>query len=418
MRRLARTWERMRNVPGLRKDVATFAVLLVLGLLAGVYMLSKYNWEAPWSDTVRVAAEIEKAPGVFPDALQEVRIAGVQVGKVTEAEPLPNGHARLVMSLEPGTTVYDNARVIWRMKAPVNVMYVSLDPGGPPGKPLGAHDTIPVTQTERAIQPFELLDKLDTRAQTALTSLLNEAHVALAAAPAKLPEGLRATNGTIASFQPVIDQLRQRREHLSRLVTAISRISTAAGGDQERLARMTSSLHSTLQVLSRRDEELRTTLAELPGFVGDVDEAMGKTGDLTRQLNPTLDGLRSASGDLPAALRKLTDTVRTAGDVVRDARPVVAKAKPVVADLRPLSRDLGGALGDLAPVTGHLPKATQRIVPWLDDLAAFVYQTSSSFSLADVNGGYGRANVVLNLSNPTGGGQDAYPDRPHGKEGN
>jgi len=41
-------------------------------------------------------------------------------------------------------------------------------------------------------------------------------------------------------------------------------------------------------------------------------------------------------------------------------------------------------------------------VPWLDDLSAFVYQTSSAFSLADVNGGLGRAQVNLKVDDPKG----------------
>jgi phospholipid/cholesterol/gamma-HCH transport system substrate-binding protein len=416
MSKLGRTWEHVRKVPGLGKDVVTFALLLVIGLVAGGYMLSQYDWEAPWDDRVYFAAELEKAPGVFTDALQEVRIAGVKVGKVESAEPLPNGHARLVMSLEDGRKVYDNAHLVWRMKAPINVMYVSLDPGGPPGKPVPEDGTIPVTQTERAIQPFELLDKLDERTQPALTALLNEADVALAKAPARLPKGLAATDGAISSFRPVVEQLETRREYIKRLVTSISQVSTAAGGDQKRLARLVSSLHKTLGTLGNRDDELRATLAGLPGFAKDLDGAMTKTSALTEQLDPTLDALNGASDELPSALRRLTDTAKTARGVVRAASPVIRKAKPVVADLRPLVSDVDSALTDLEPVTGHLPSATKRLVPWLDHLGAFIYQTSSSFSLADVNGGYGRANVVMNLSNPSGGGDGSTP--PERKEGN
>ena len=415
MMKLSRMWERMRNVPGLGNDVLAFVVLAVLGLGAGGYMLSQYDWQPPWEDRTYFAAEVDKAPGAFTEAVQEVRIAGVTVGKVEDVEPLPNGNARLVMSIEEGHTVYDNASVVWRMKAPVNVMYVTLDPGGPPGKPLPENGTIPLSQTERAIQPFELLDKLDQRTQSALTTLLNEADIAMADAPADLPKGLAATDDTVASFRPVITKLRTRRDYIERLVTSVSQISTAAGGDQARLARLTSSLHSTLGVLAHRDDELRATLGQLPGFVGDLNGAMRKTSTLTSELNPTLDSLSSAAGELPAALRRVTDTARTAGDVVRKASPVVAKAKPVVDDLRPVVADVDSALTDLAPVTEHLPSATQRLVPWLDHLAAFIYQTSSSFSLADVNGGYGRANVVLDVTNPSGGGDGATP--PERKEG-
>jgi phospholipid/cholesterol/gamma-HCH transport system substrate-binding protein len=55
-------------------------------------------------------------------------------------------------------------------------------------------------------------------------------------------------------------------------------------------------------------------------------------------------------------------------------------------------------------VVSTLPEATQKLVPWLDHLGAFIYNTSSSFSLGDANGGIARAYVVVKLSDPTGGG--------------
>lgn len=407
MKSVSRVWERLRNVPGLGlglgRDVIALAVVVAAGLATAGYFFSKYDWQAPWHDPVLVAAEFDKAPAVRPESRQEVRIAGVTVGKIVSAEPQPNGNARLVMSLEPGHKIYSNARAVLRSKAPVNIMYVALDPGGPPGKPLPEDGTIPASQTERIVQPWALLNQLDERTQSALTSLIYQADTALTDAPQHLPDGLRATDATMATFRPVVKKLRTRREAIAQLVTSLAYISTAVGKDDERLARLTSSLQQTLGVLAKRDKELGATLAQLPGFTGDLRHAMTSTSALTKQLNPTLDALRQVSDELPPALSRLNRTVENAGKVVDAATPVVAKAKPVVADLRPLVGDVNAALGDLAPVTGHLPSATKRIVPWMDDLAAFVYQTSSAFSLSDVNGGLSRSQLLFDVSKPTGG---------------
>lgn len=403
MRRLVRMAERVRNTPGLGRDVLAVAVIIAVGLVCTGYIFSKYDWLPPWEERVVVAAEFDKAPSLRPESRQEVRIAGVTVGKIVSAEPLPNGNARVMMSLEQGHPVYSNARAVLRSKAPLNLMYIALDPGDPSSERLPENGTIPVSQTDRLVQPFELLHKLDERTQSALTSLINQADAALASAPQHLPQGLRSTNATLTKFRPVVEQLQNRRETISKLVTSLAQISTAVGKDDRRLARLTTSLQVSLSVLAKRDEELGATLAQVPGFTGDLEQAMTSTGRLTKQLNPTLDGLNGASEELPDALTRLTDTVNNADELVDIARPVIGRAKPVVADLRPLAGDLKPALDDLAPVTEHLPSATKRIVPWMNDLAAFVYQTSSAFSLSDVNGGLGRANVTLDVTNPTGG---------------
>lgn len=412
MRNMRLLWQRVRTTPHLARDVVAVVVLIALGLVSAGYILAHYDTKWPWQDRFEFSASFERAPGISPAHNQEVRIAGVPVGDVTAAEPNSDGTARLTLSIKGEHPVYDNARLVVRTKNPINEMFVELNPGGPPGKPLAEGVTIPVTQTERAIQPFEALDKLDERSRNALTYLLDEADIALANAPEHLPGGLRAVDGTLTAFQPVVERLQTRRDLIRKLVTGLSRLSAAVGGDDARLARLATSLQGTLGVLTDRDAELSATLAQLPGLTGELRNALTETKGLTAELNPALDGLQAASHELPPALRRLVKTVDEANGLVDAAAPVVRKAGPVVADLRPIVSDVDTSLAQLAPITRHLPDATARIVPWMNDLAAFVYQTSSAFSLGDANGGLGRAHLTLKLNDPTGGLQ-----RPSTSEG-
>lgn len=412
-RNMRKTWDRIRTVPGLGGNLLWVIVLITVGVASGGYILSNYAFSWPWQERFVFAAKFEKAPGLQVSSSQEVRIAGVAVGEVTAATPEEDGTARLVMTLEPGHPVYQNARLELRTKTPLNAPYIALDPGSPPAGQFRENDTIPVSQTRRYVQPFEVLNKLDERTQAAVTSLLDQSGIALADAPAQLPAGLRATTDTLNTFRPVVEALQTRRQKIEQLVTSLSRIATAAGDDDQRLARLVSSLQETLAVLSDRDGELGTTLDQLPGLTGDLRTAMTATSALTTQLNPTLEELNRASDELPAALTRLTDTVEQAGPVLAAAKPVVQKARPVMADLRPFVADADAALDDLRPVTADLPNATAQIAPWMPNLAAFVYQTSSAFSLQDANGGFGRAQLFVDASNPTGGLQrERVPAEP------
>lgn len=398
--------QRIKNTPGLLSDVVVLAVCVTMGVACSLYILSHQDWQPPWKDRFSFAAEFDKAPAVRPESMQEVRIAGVQVGRISGAQPTREGNARVEFSIEPEHKVYENARVILRTKSPLNVMYATLDPGGPPAAPLDEGGTVPITQTERAIQPNELLDKLDTRARMGLTTLLNEADVAMAKDPRALGRGLAATEGAMRSFEPVLTQLRQRRENIRRLVTSFSGIARAVGDDRARLAVLTDSTQQALRALASRDDQLAATLDQLPGFTNSLRTSMTSVDRLSGQLDPTLTSLSEASEELPRALKDLTGTVGAIRKFVDGAAPVVDKAGPILRDARPLVGHLDASLRNMSPVTGDLPSATQRIVPWLEDLAAFVYQTSSSFSLYDANGGLGRANLNVDLTNPTGGLQD------------
>lgn len=404
MKKLSALWGRIQNTPGIKRDVAIVVALLVVGSLTTLYFFAKYDVVSPTADTYEFSAEFDQAPAVQLAGRQEVRIAGISVGKITDADVTDEGAARLTFKIDPDQTVYTNARLVLRSKTPLNVIYVALDPGGPPAAPLDEGGTIPMAQTERVLQPYELLDELDARARTALTDLVMQADVALADAPANLPDGVKSLDGAASSFEPVIRALHERRANLEHLVTAIAQISQATGDDDARLTSLADSLATTLGVLARNDKQVGETVASLPGVTRTLRESMRNSAQLSRLLSPTLVALNEASGDLPDALADLDDTVVNAHGLLTSTQPVVRKLRPVVADLRPLVTDVRLSLGDLSPVVSTLPDATQRLVPWLDHLGAFIYNTSSSFSLGDVNGGLGRAHVVLKLTDPTGGG--------------
>ncbi|MGH3468554.1 MAG: MlaD family protein [Thermocrispum sp.] len=370
--------------------------------MAGVVILSNTTTALPWEDHTVVKAEFEQVPGVNPNSSHVVTIAGVRVGRIADWRATDRGTALLTLDIEGRRKVFDNARAVLRPKNPLNEMQVELNPGGPPGKPLGDDGTIPLSRTQRPIQADEVLKHLDERSQQALTDLLIESDVALVRAPRQLPGGIRETNATLGELKPVMEALATRREQLSKLITALSRISTAAGANDARLAKLADSTQQTLGVLAANDDDLRDSLRHLPGLGDQLRDALGATQRLTAELDPTLDDLNAASGTLPKALRKLTDTVGSLGKAVDAARPFVAKTRPVVADLRPFSGDLNGALGDLRPITRTADRDTGIVERYLDDIAAFVYNTASVFGAGDTKEtGIIRGHFVARL--PDGG---------------
>jgi len=407
--------DRIANTPGMARDVLAIAVCMVIGSACSLYMLVHQSPNLPWADKYTFSAVVDSAPGVSPSALQEVRIAGIPVGRITEAKPDAAGLAKLTMSIEPDQTVYRDARIVLTTKAPLNIMYVTLDPGTSSAGQLPENGTLPISQTRRARQPYEVLDQLDVKSRAGLTSLLNESDVVFAQAGKDLPASLDATGDAMTSFRPVLDELAERRENISLLVHSMSAISQAVGDDDQRLSTLTDSAHQTLKTLADRDEELTKALDELPGFTQDLDDAMDTVGDLTEQLDPTLDDLNRASSKLPDAVESLTGSVKAIHHFVNGAAPVVDKAGPVVADLRPFSDHARIATTQLDSAGDNIPLTVSEIVswqpadralgrlPWIDDLGAFVYNTSSSFSLMDANGGMGRAALFVDPGNPSGG---------------
>ncbi|MFJ8812943.1 MlaD family protein [Amycolatopsis thermoflava] len=394
---MRRTWERIRTVPGLGRNVLTIVVLVALGLVSASVILGNQRFIQPWEERYVFSADFAEAPAINPGQQPKVRIAGVEVGQITGSAVTDSGNARLTFSLEPGHPIHRNAHLVLRPTNPLNEMYVEVDPGGPPEPELPPDGVIPVGQTERPIQPDEVLNHLDERSRAALTNLLSASDVALANAPAALPGGLRAADRTTVELKPVLDALAARRENISTLVTALAQISGAVGHNDARLAELMNSTQTTLATLAEHNSDLEASLAELPGTAGELRRAMNGVSGLTNELNPVLDNLDQASAQLPDTLRKLGGTVDDLGRTVTAAAPVVAAARPVVGDLAPLVSDVHRSLGDLEAVTRDLMPDSAVLVSYLGDLQAFIYNTNGAFSLSDANGGFIRGHVAVPL---------------------
>lgn len=387
MHKLKRAWERTKTVPGLGRDVTALVLLIALGTLTTSVVLINQRYDWPWQDKFVFQADFAETPGISPSNGQEVRIAGVTVGSITGADVTDAGLSRLTLSLEPGHTVYKDTQLVLRAKTPLNDMYVEMSQGNADAGKLGEDDIIPVVQTASPVQVDRVVQNLDEDARAGLASLLQESDVALANAPKHLGPGLDATDKVLADLKPVVDALDGRRKQIRRLVTALSQVASATGGDEARLARLTTSLADTLGVISNRDDELTQALATLPGFVSELKGATRNITALGDQLDPTLEAIEGASGTLPTALARLAELADNLDETAKLATPVVKDARPVLADLRPVVPRYGAALAEASVVTAKLDYLTRTVADYRQDISAFVYNTTSIFSLGDANGG-------------------------------
>jgi phospholipid/cholesterol/gamma-HCH transport system substrate-binding protein len=396
--RFARGWERARTVPGLGRDVTAIVALILAGLLVAGVILAKQRVHWPWQDEVILKADFRSVPAISPGNGQEVRIAGVTVGRITEAEVTDDGRARLTLSLDPGHPVYKDTHMVLRPKTPLNDMYVEMSQGTEQAGELKDGSVIPVDQTSNPVQIDEVLGHLDESTRAALTSLLGESDIALANAATDLPKGLDAADNVLGTFQPVVKAMAQRRESIAFLVTALQQIASAVGKDDERLQHLVTSLATTLTTLAGHDDDVRAALSALPGASDQLREATSAVTGLSAELDPALVNLRKASGELPSALESLGDVAREVEDTAIRARPVVEQLRPVVADLRPFVNALQPTLSDVVPIAARLDRGTQVLVSRFVDLQAFVYNTASFVSLQDANGGVLRGQTSVNTS--------------------
>ena len=131
-----------------------------------------------------------------------VRMAGVEVGKVTKVEPKDGGGAaEVTMELRnDALPIRDDARAQIRSRIFLEGnFFVDLQPGSPSRGELDDGSTLPITQTASTVTLPDILDVLNSDVRTDLQTFLYEyGTVALGRG------GAKAFNRAIPSFAPAV----------------------------------------------------------------------------------------------------------------------------------------------------------------------------------------------------------------------
>jgi phospholipid/cholesterol/gamma-HCH transport system substrate-binding protein len=147
---------RVSSGPDRRVFVVAVAALTVLVVIGGWLVYSAGH------QGKQVTAYFSQAIGIYPGS--DVRILGVQVGKVDSVTP-SGSQVKVVMSIQHGITVPARADAVVVSPSVVADRYVQLTPAYTGGPVLTSGAVIPATRTATPLEVDQLyasLDKLAT----------------------------------------------------------------------------------------------------------------------------------------------------------------------------------------------------------------------------------------------------------------
>jgi phospholipid/cholesterol/gamma-HCH transport system substrate-binding protein len=235
-------------------------VLIVLALTAAVFSddLPIIGGGATYS------AEFSEAAGLVSD--DEVRVAGVKVGKVRDIEL--DGDRVVVTFKVKDTWLGDRTRAEIKIKTLLGQKYLALEPEG--AAVLDPADRIPLSRT---VAPYDVLEAFRGLAET-----VDEVDTEQLA---------RSFEVITQTFADTPDEVRGALDGLRSLS------ATVAGRDQE-LARLLSNTRQISQTLAERDAEVAKLIEDgnlLLAEIGKRREAISALLDGTRRLSQELQGL-------------------------------------------------------------------------------------------------------------------------------
>jgi phospholipid/cholesterol/gamma-HCH transport system substrate-binding protein len=318
------------------------AGLLALVLVASFafFAVTKSN---PFKSEYELYAVFENANELKPRS--PVRIAGVEVGKVKDVDPVGADHARVRMVIEKdGLPIKKNAELKVRQRIFLEGNYfVDLQPGTADSPELESGSTIPFTQTASPVQFGQVLTALQHDTREDLKTFLREY------AKGVRGKGARGFNMAVRYWEEAYRNtamstratLGQGPGDLQRVLKGQGKVFGALARDENALKLLVVSLNRLAAAFARQDDNLRATIPALR--------------DVLRVGRPALASLNRAFPTLRAFAREALPAARSSSPTLDVQIPFITQARRLVSDA-----ELGGLVRDLRTTVPPLARLNRR----------------------------------------------------------
>jgi phospholipid/cholesterol/gamma-HCH transport system substrate-binding protein len=336
---------------------------LIAAMLVLITTFLAFSKSLPWQDAFEMKAVFESVNNIRLDS--PVRIAGVEVGKVTKVEHKDGSpYGVVTMEIEDnGLPIHEDATMKIRPRLFLEGNFFVDVNAGTPGTPtIDDGHTFPVTQTAYPVQLDQILTSLQEDTRKDLQSLLEgfgsglvhkptaeedvgqdpdvegqSAGEALNKSLSDTPEGLKYAALVQKAF------LGTEPHDLRKLVAGLQKTAAGLSQNEEQLKDFFTNFNRTMIALSDEQDSLREAI----GLLGPtIEKANSYFGNFARALPTTRAFVRSF---IPG-VKETPETIRAAGPFLDQFIPLVGKA------------ELGGLLNDLTPTTAAFAKVVAESI--------------------------------------------------------
>ncbi len=343
----------MRRIRANRLNAFQVGLIALVVLAVAVFLA--FTKDIPFTKSFELKAVFQNAPPIQRN--QAVRIAGVDVGKVSSVEPAGEGSPAVVVTMkldEDALPIHEDAEIKVRPRIFFEGnLFFDLKPGTPSAPNVDTGFTIPASQTAAPVQIDQVLGTLKTNTRRDLQRLLQGYGEAINGQPAPGEDddqdpavrGLTAGQALNKSLDYSADALRggtivnqallgTENDDLSKLVGSQQKVFAALASRETQLKDLVSNFNTTMGALAAEQVSLGDTIAELPQVLEAANPALD-------ELNAAFPSTRAFALELIPGVRETPATIDAAFPWIREARALVGpdELQGLVNQLQPAVRD-------------------------------------------------------------------------------
>ncbi len=300
-------------------SITVGALVLIVAVLT-YWLVRSVNEHAGGSEGYTVWAVFRDASGLFEKS--RVQTAGISVGQIEKRGLyLDTARAKIVVRMQPGIKLYDNAVVTKKSASLLGEYYLEIDPGSEYGEVKGQKVKARLLkdgdEIKNVIEPVSLGDMMASVGTLipVMREILQDVRT-LTSGP--ISDIANNVSELIERNSEVLDRLLSRVEHIA---ATVDNVTTAEAGDVKESIKNVREITESIKSLIGTTHEQVAKLGEKGG--GSIDK-----------LQASIDNLDKTMKNMEEVTSKINDGKGTIGELVNN--PTIAQ------NVEQITEDAGG----------------------------------------------------------------------------
>jgi virulence factor Mce-like protein len=357
--------------------IATAFILSCIGLMIFVW--------TQFAGTIPFAPAGYRIHAVFPETGQlvsgaDVRISGVNVGKVTKVQP-EGVNSLVTMDLKQQyAPVPSDTHAVLRLKTLLGEGYIQLSTGTGSGTKLPDGGTIPRDHVQPTVSLDQALNSFDTPTQKALQQFLNGSFEALAGRGQDLNFAIGNLDPTLTGLNALVGALNQQQGNVRSLVSNLGAVLSTLGSRSADLQSLVTAGDQVFSATAARNAALTQTVDRLPAFMAELRTTLTTLNGTLGLAKPDLAAIKSGAPLVRPALSELVSLSGPALSLLHQAPHLLALTNRALPAISKFTVAFNGVLDPLLA-------AARQIVPIINYVQLYPREITAAFGnlAADLN---------------------------------
>lgn len=347
--------------------LSCFGILLFLWVTFGgstPFRAKTYEVKVPFNEATQLAEQ------------SDVRISGVNVGKVQSIDLDPNGERALAtVAIDAQyAPLPESTRAILRTKTLLGETYIELTPGSSEGPELEDGGVLSQANIAQSVQLDEIFRTFDAETRAAFQEWMQEAGVAITGQGENLSYALGSLEPTFAEFDKLFRVLDSQRLAVGQLFSNGATTFQALRGREGELADLIESSNAVFQTTARRDRDIEALFRAFPTFLDESRLTLSRLKEFSVKANPLMVQLVPAAEELSPTLISISKLAPEAKGFFEGLGPVIKRAPDGFAAFRKIFRD------EFPPLLRAVDPFLRNLNPILVGLKLYRRETATVFA--------------------------------------